>query len=403
MSGRSLRMLVLIWLAWSVIIIGYMGLATKRYEPSRSDEALSWSADETRRDSLKDNPYLLDPFLNGQVAWDSEYYLAIATTGYDDSDISTVNVEGETFSKSYAFFPMYPYAMKLVRAPLTLFGLSPIAASTLAGVLVSLLGTLAAMVALYDIARDELGEDGGIRTAFLMLIFPASFFFATVYTEGLFVGLAFGSLALMRRKYLIPAAILAMFATWTRAVGGVLIVPLGIMWLMMILESESNKRRLLIQLPFLALPLVAYGIFRLANGHAFEAVEVEWFGNRLFDFNLTFDAWSQILERAQTVPETAAWVIMNLGATAIALVSIVVCLKRYPLLALFGFMALLIPLTSGWTGTNSAFRYVLAVPTLWVMLGKFSRSQVFEKSWTVFSILLLAMNAFLFSFDFWAG
>jgi len=94
---------------------------------------------------------------------------------------------------------------------------------------------------------------------------------------------------------------------------------------------------------------------------------------------------------------------MNLGAVALAILSLFVCLRRYPLLALFGFMALFIPLTSGWTGTNSAFRYVLAVPTLWVMLGRFSRSQVFERSWTVFSVLLLAMNAFLFSFDFWAG
>jgi len=94
---------------------------------------------------------------------------------------------------------------------------------------------------------------------------------------------------------------------------------------------------------------------------------------------------------------------MNLSATALAVVSLCVCVRRYPMLALLGFMALLIPLTSGWTGTNSAFRYVLAVPTLWVMLGRLSRSQVFERSWTVFSVLLLAMNAFLFSFDFWAG
>jgi len=403
MTGRSLRMLVLIWLAWSVIIIGYMIFSTTRYAPSRADEALSWSADETRRDSLDDNPYLLDPFLNTQVAWDSEYYLAIATTGYDDPDISTIEYEGETISKSYAFFPAYPYAMKVLRAPLTLFGLSPIAASTLAGVLVSLLGTLGAMIALYDITRDELGEDGGIRTAFMMLIFPASFFFATVYTEGLFVGLAFGSLALMRRKYLIPAAILAMFATWTRAVGGVLIVPLAITWLLIMLKPESDKRRLLIQLPFLALPLVAYGVFRLANGHNFEIVEIEWFGNRLFDFQLTANAWIQFIERTQTEPQSAAWLTMNLGAAALAVVSMFVCLRRYPMLALFGFFALVIPLTSGWTGTNSAFRYVLAVPTLWIMLGKFSRSQVFEKSWTVFSVLLLAMNAFLFAFDFWAG
>ncbi|MCU0466167.1 MAG: hypothetical protein MUF38_16570 [Anaerolineae bacterium] len=401
--GRSLRAIVLIWLAWSVIIIGYMSFAPQRYAPSRADEALSWSANETRRDSLDDNPYLLDPFLNTQAAWDSEYYLSIAQVGYEDPDISTIEVRGETYSKSYAFFPLYPFAMKVLRAPLTLFDMTPIAASTLAGVLVSLLGALAAMVALHDITRDELGEEGGIRTAFMLLIFPASFFFATVYTEGLFVGLAFSSLALMRRRRLIPAAILAMLATWTRAVGGTLIVPLGITWLMMYMQTGADRRGLWLRAPLVALPLVAYGIFRIFNGEPFEVVEVEWFGNRLFDFGMTFDAWGQILTRAQEFPETAAWVALNLGAIIIAVVSLFVGVRRYPMLALFGFVSLLVPLSSGWTGTQSAFRYVLAVPTLWVMLGRFSRSVVFDRAWTTASILLLAMNAFLFSFDFWAG
>ncbi|MCU0476677.1 MAG: hypothetical protein MUC99_11315 [Anaerolineae bacterium] len=402
MTARSLRMIALIWLFWAVVLIGYMSFAATRYAPSRADDALVWTAQETRRDSLEDNPYLLDPFLNTQVAWDSEYYLSIATVGYDDPDISTVEYQGEQYSKSYAFFPLYPFAMRVLRAPFDGL-LSPIAASTLAGVAVSLLGTLAAMIALYDLTRDELGEDGGIRTAFMLLIFPASFFFATVYTEGLFVGLAFGSLALMRRGRLAPAAILAMLATWTRAVGGTLIVPLGITWLMLYLRPNADRRGLWLRAPLLALPLVAYGVFRYFNGHPFEIVEVEWFGNRLLDLSLTASAWAGILQRAQEFPETATWVALNLGAIVLATLSMMLCVRRYPLLALFGFVSLVVPLTSGWTGTQSAFRYVLAVPTLWVMLGRFSRSTVFDRSWTTLSVLLLAMNAFLFSYDFWAG
>jgi hypothetical protein len=403
MPARSLRAIALLWFIWSVVIVAYMTMASSRYVPARADEALVWTANETRRNSLDDNPYLLDPFLNSQVAWDSEYYLAIANTGYDDPDISTVTVNGETFSKSYAFFPLYPFAMRALGAPLGLLGLTPVATYTLAGVLLSLLGTLGAMVALYDLTRDELGEDGGIRTAFMLLIFPSSFFFSTVYTEGFFVGLAFASLALVRRRHIIPAAILAMLATWTRAVGGTLIVPLGLAWLMLYLRSDSDKRRLWLQAPFITLPLVAYGIFRLTNGHPFEIVEVEWFGNKLLDLPRTIDAWQQIFQRAQNYPETAFWVALNLGAIVLAVISLLTVARRYPMLALFGFVSLLVPLTSGWTGTQSAFRYVLAVPTLWVMLGRLSRSSVFERSWTVFSVLLLAMNAFLFSYDFWAG
>ena len=83
-----------------------------------------------------------------------------------------------------------------VALPLRVLGLSQIATATLAGVIVSVLGTLLGMIALYDLVRDQLEDAGGIRAAFYLIAFPAGFFLAQVYTEGLFVGLAFGCLAL---------------------------------------------------------------------------------------------------------------------------------------------------------------------------------------------------------------
>ncbi len=93
--------------------------------------------------------------------------------------------------------------MHLFSIPLSLLKLTPIATATLAGVIVSALGILAAMLALYDLTHEALGEDGGMRAVFYLLIFPTSFFFMQVYTEGLFVGLAFGCLALLKRKHLL--------------------------------------------------------------------------------------------------------------------------------------------------------------------------------------------------------
>jgi hypothetical protein len=291
--------------------------------------------------------------------------------------------------------------MKAVRIPFTPF-LDPIAASTAAGVVISLLGTLGGLIALYSIVRDELGDEGGVRTAFMMLIFPTSVFFAVIYTEGLFVGLAFGSLALMRRDQLVGAAILAALATWTRAVGGVLIVPLAISWWWAYRKAE-NERELLKIAPVVSLPLVAYVVWRLAYGKPFDFVEEHWFGNRALQFKLTREAWEQILDRAKEVPETAIIVGLGVSSIALAFFSCIVNARRYPLLALFGLITLAIPLTSGWTGTQSAFRYVLAVPTLWVLLGRWSRYIVFERAWTLLSILLLAMQAYLFTFDFWVA
>ena len=94
---------------------------------------------------------------------------------------------------------------------------------------------------------------------------------------------------------------------------------------------------------------------------------------------------------------------MGIGFIALALFSCLVNLRRYPLLAVFGLIAVLIPLTAGWTGTQSSIRYILVVPTLWVFLGQLAQNRLFERTWTLFSILLLAMQAFLFSFDFWVA
>lgn len=121
--------------------------------------------------------------------------------------------------------------MRLFAIPLSLFGLNEIATATLAGVIVSMLGTLAAMLALYEFGKDDMDEVSGIRAAFYLLIFPSAFFLAEIYTEGLFVGLAFSSLLLARRGYRGWAALIAIFATFTRAVGVLLFIPMLISWI----------------------------------------------------------------------------------------------------------------------------------------------------------------------------
>ncbi len=131
------------------------------------------------------------------------------------------------------------------------------ATATLAGVSVSLLGTLAAMVALYDWTRDDRADAGGIRAAYYLLIFPMGFFLAQVYSEGLFCGLAFGALAQMRRQRWRGAALLAVLAAWTRAVGVALGLPLALAWWEEAREEAFAPSRQLVGKGALALGLLA--------------------------------------------------------------------------------------------------------------------------------------------------
>ncbi len=78
------RTILLIWLAWALIMVGYQFYVRARFEPKRPDYALFWTPTETAFNSQNDKPYLLEPFLNQHVSWDSEYYLSIAIGGYDD-------------------------------------------------------------------------------------------------------------------------------------------------------------------------------------------------------------------------------------------------------------------------------------------------------------------------------
>ena len=131
---------------------------------------LRWTAAESNQEVQVGKQYLLEPFLNEHVAWDSEYYLSIAMHGYDDPEIRGVPQTGDKgyytsfcvvgrsprcVSLSYAFFPLYPLAHAFPGIRLFFLPISEIARFTLAGLLISLLGTLAAMLSLQHLMGTD--------------------------------------------------------------------------------------------------------------------------------------------------------------------------------------------------------------------------------------------------------
>lgn len=360
--------LLLTWLAWAILVIGFQYFAGMRFQPQLPDNVLNWTGDETTPGAHDKQPYLLEPFLNREVAYDSEFYLSIAIAGYDDPGLRAVWQDPNqpphsiwdqwpdvpfgiprdfpdghppsvpatyvAYSLNYAFFPFYPLVMRAFMLPLSIFGLDPIATGTLAGALVSLLGALAAALALYDLTRDELSENGRLRTAFYLLIFPTGFFLAMVHTEGLFVGLAFGSLALLKRRQWLLAGLLAGCATATRAVGVALVIPFGIAWLQEAApyarsllrrgETQAAEMRFPWHLTWQGLaalgPLIGYFIWDRLLGTQFRTVETAFFGRGLFVFQQSIDAWSGAFHdlfgagRGQLTANPLGWGLIALAA-----------------------------------------------------------------------------------------
>jgi hypothetical protein len=404
--------------------------------------------------------------MNDQVAWDSEYYLGIAVGGYNDplvkhltpigvvpvvvgGDLSTVGgaYSTDNISLAYAFFPMYPWVTRLFAFPLRILGLNPIATATLAGVIVSALGALAGMLALYDLARDTLGEDGGLRAAFYLIVFPTGFFLCQTYTEGLFVGLAFGSLALLKRGHWAGAAVLGAAATLTRAVGAALFIPMFVTWVRtgdwldtdmewrqvyyytrttikalgaafrrwirrprpgdMGPEQIRHDLKVLISFGKMLVvfsPAITFLIWKLSYlGQAFSFVEANYFGRGFLALGQSFYVWvTAFQEMLRGVnPERTAYYMVEFGAIVLGLTACILSWKKYPELAWFSLAVFILSLASG--GAQGMHRYILGAPVVFLLLADWGRKPAFDRAWSLLSILLMAVLAMLFAFNYWVA
>ena len=422
------------WLAWAVIVIGFQALATARLVPQFPDRSQEWTTTETKsKDYQSGRLYLLEPFLNDQVAWDSEYYLAIAVGGYDDPQTPhltpagiqtvvrdhTVSQSGTSFNESislsYAFFPFYPLMIRIFAYPLSLFGMNPIATATLAGILVSALGTLFGMLALFDLTRDSLGEDGALRAVFYLIVFPTGFFLVQIYTEGLFVGLAFACLAMLKRKHWLAAAILGICATMTRAVGVALIIPMLVMWFRTgdWLELDLEWRQIFHEkIPLRPLyhallafsPLIAFVVWKFSYlGLAFDYIEANFFGRGFLQLGTTYYLWSEVFQKIANGADPQ-FVVYHLIEFTCLVLGVAACwstFKTHPEIAWFSIAVVVISLGSG--PIQGIQRYILGAPAVFVALSRWGKNPVFDRAWTILSILMMGLLAMLFAFNMWVA
>lgn len=141
---------------------------------------------------------------NLSVMWsnfDGLHYLDLAKYGYGYQHKTDMD---------YAFFPLYPLAIRY----LNIFG------SYLAsGLIWSHVFFAIALYFLYKLIRIDESEKIARSSLLLLLIFPASFFFGSIYTESLFLLLTVLSFYFARKKNFLFAGIFAALASATRITG----------------------------------------------------------------------------------------------------------------------------------------------------------------------------------------
>lgn len=171
--------------------------------------------------------FILDIF----ARWDARWYLSIVRDGYQPSADLT------QYYSNLAFFPLYPYLVK----SLGWLGLTlPNAFYIAVGLALSNLLFILSMALLYRMVVVDLGlgAEAAGRTLGLIFVFPAGFFFASFYTESLFLFLAVLGFTFALRENWAGTGIAAALGVLTRSQGVALLLALG--WLYM----EKRKWRL---------------------------------------------------------------------------------------------------------------------------------------------------------------
>ncbi len=161
--------------------------------------------------------------------FDGVHYLRLAQNGY--------NAE---FTQ--AFFPLFPILIRFfsfIFPKITNLDVNIYTDPSYfySGIILSNLFFLAALYIFYKLVKIDFKEDIAFLSVVLLLVFPTSFFFGSIYTESLFLLLTVSSIYLLRKGNFFWSAVLISLSTATRIVG-VLLIPLYL------IEAFKSKNKI---------------------------------------------------------------------------------------------------------------------------------------------------------------
>src|SRR3990167_3769252 len=172
-------------------------------------------------------PYWLWSFGN----FDGVHYLRIAQDSY-------------AYQYTQAFFPFYPILIKILSY--VTFGNFLIAALVISNV-----AFLMGIMLFYKLIKKNYDEKIAFWSCLFLLTSPTSFYFGSVYTEGIFFLMIIGTFYLLEKNKIFLASIVGSFASATRLVG------------LFLAPSLVKRRDIKVFIPLLIVPfgLILYMIY----------------------------------------------------------------------------------------------------------------------------------------------
>ena len=353
--------------------------------------------------------------VDGLVRFDSWWYLDIVRHGYRVSD-AAAGQQG-----TVAFFPLYPLTIRALNYV--------IPNDYIAGLLISNVAFLVALVFLYLWADREFEEGVAGRVVFYLAAAPAAVVFSALYTESLFLALVCATFFFVGKRQWYAAAIPAILASATRNTGVFLAAVIAFEGLRQagvqlaprthgageVLAHYRRQFRLiprsltaLSAAATVPLGIVAYMFYltrRFDDPLAFVHAQTGWgrstsaggilsiASNTRRSFNLGPHLWWGQVD---------ALTFLNCFA-ALAFLALIVAasFKLKPGYVIFAALSLLAPLSSGSVG--SMIRYVVTLVPCFALLAIWGRRQWVDRLVLGVSLPLMALLAVMFSHWYFAG
>lgn len=284
---------------------------------------------------------------------DAEFYQAIAEQGYPP----TTREAMIAFESVHAFWPLYP---SLVAGGVALSGGS----FPLVALVFSLALSLAAFLLFYELACRLLpSAEEAFLAVVLLMVFPFSIYYATFYTESLFLLLMVAGFLLAERRQWWGVILAAVLLTWCRTNGAVVALALGIRCLEM--QRVSLRGLMRGRWPRFRQVLPTFGVglgAALALG-SYLVFQHDRTGD-YFAFSTAQAPW----KRYSAPPWETIWnglrggIRGNLQVAYVAFFAAVAFwgLRRYPLsMRVLVWLCLLLPLTSGLMSSVTRYYSVL--------------------------------------------
>ncbi len=323
--------------------------------------------------------------------WDTGHFTSIAEKGYDRI-LET------------AFFPLYPFLMKLFS-----FAIKPY----YSGLLISNLAAFGVMVVLYRLVTKDFDTETAGRAVIYQTLFPSAFFLAAAYNESTFLFLALCCFYCIRQGLWWRAGLFGLLASLTRSAGLFLFVPFAYEYLR---QHDFNWKKFRPDLlAGLGIPL-GIGLFgtycyvTLNDFLAFSHAQARWHRSLKWP-------WEGVMTAAHSMQTHHLFSFdtlhnaIDISSTLLMLGLIVLCFVgpwrfskerlSYALYALTVYVFLILVPAVGNTALQSMTRLVMEIFPALIMLAQVGKRPDFHLGYVVISTCLLSFLLLQFLSGHW--